>query len=96
MLQTEMNEPAALLLARFLGREASWINSYAAALGFAEKLTNPLAWSDLRKVAADLAAGRKAEVKGKISFFPPSASPETELIKKLYGNRPIPGRVQPG
>jgi len=90
MLQTEMNEPAALLLARFLGRETSWINSYAAALGFAEKLTNPLAWSDLRKVAADLAAGRKVEVKSKISFFPPSVSPETELIKKLYGNRPIP------
>jgi hypothetical protein len=37
MLQTEMKQPAALLLARFLSREASWINSYAAALGLAEK-----------------------------------------------------------
>ncbi|HYK90687.1 MAG TPA: hypothetical protein VE398_18085, partial [Acidobacteriota bacterium] len=90
MLQTKMDEPAALLLARYLGREASLLNSYVAALRLAEKLTNPLAWSDLRQVAADLAAGRKAEVKGKVSFFPPSVSPETELIKKLYGDRPIP------
>ena len=90
MLQTEMDEPSALLLARFLGREPSWMDSYDAALGLAEKLTNPLAGPDLRKVAADLSAGRKAEVKGKMSFFPPSKSPETELIKKLYGNRPIP------
>jgi len=40
-------------------------------LGLAEKLTNPLAGPDLRKVAADLSAGRKVEVKGKMSFFPP-------------------------
>jgi hypothetical protein len=49
---------------------------YETHLGIVAKLTNPFTRPTLRQ------GGR--------SFFPPSISHETELMKRLYGDRPIP------
>jgi hypothetical protein len=90
MLQTEIKEPAARPLAAALSRDDELIRAYGAALSLSEKLTNPLAWSDLRETALALKEGRTPKFPEHLSLFPPSRAHETELIKKLYGNRPIP------
>jgi hypothetical protein len=90
MLQTAIEEQTARTLATALSREEDLRNAYEAALRLAEGLTNPLAWNDLRKAALALKEGRMPPFTAPTSLFPPSRALETELIKKLYGNRPIP------
>ena len=53
-------------------------------------MTNPLAYPDLRKQLAALDRGTLAAPAKGIFFFPPSRAHETELVKKLYGDKPIP------
>ena len=54
--------------------------TYARYLGLVEKLTNPLSCADLRP-------GRDGDV---VAMLPPSIAHETELVKRLFGDRPIP------
>ncbi len=68
-----------------LSKDASALKAYQAYLTLVKKLTNPFPpeFSALFPIP-------KMEKEKKYSFFPPSQAPETELVKKLYGNKPIP------
>lgn len=63
--------------------------TYEAYLTFISRLTNPAPADrpDLRRLLSDPAAGPPDRG---LFFFPPSRAHETELIKALFGNRPIP------
>jgi hypothetical protein len=90
MLQTEIPEPTARALATALASDEELMKAYTAMLTLAERLTNPLAWSDLREPAVALRERRTPSFPRQMSLCPPSRSHESELIKKLYGDRPIP------
>ncbi len=90
MLQTEIKEQAARPLASALSRDEDLLKSYTAYLALSEKLTNPLAWSDLRAAAQMLKQGEAPDFPEHLSLFPPSRAHESDLIKKLYGSSPIP------
>ena len=93
MLQTPLDEPAARPLAGALARNHGLFKAYVASLSLNEKLTNPLAWDDLRQPASALKDGRAPSFPRpprQMSLFPPSQAQETNLIKKLYGDQPIP------
>ncbi len=63
--------------------------SYEACLRLPERLTNMLAYGDLRAAMSALDAGRPIP-RGTTAFFPPSIAHETQLVKRLFGDRPIP------
>lgn len=88
MLQTELqrSEEIASVLAA-LRADAKLAQTYTRYLRLVERLTNPLAQPDLRPLVTALDAA--APEKG-VWFFPPSVAHETELVKRLYGDRPIP------
>jgi hypothetical protein len=86
MLQAELKPGPAAALARLIGGDKQLLAAYKATVELAARLTNPLARPDLGR----LAAGEKADEGQRYAVVPPSVSHETELIKKLYGNRPIP------
>jgi hypothetical protein len=90
MLQTPLDEQAARPLAVALARNNDLFKAYVASLSLNEKLTNPLAGEDLRQPALALKDGHTPSFAGHPSLFPPSQAQETNLIKMLYGNRPIP------
>lgn len=90
MLQAEIKEQAARVLAVALSRDDELLKEYVAVLQLTERLTNPLAWSDLRELVQALKQGGTLSFPERISLFPPSRAHETELIKKVYGDRPIP------
>ena len=91
MLQTELKGPAGIAaVARALQGDPKACAAYEGYLALVARLTNPLTGPDLRGPLATLDAGR-ADVPGNgVSFFPPSRAHETDLVMKLYGNRPIP------
>jgi len=90
MLQTPLEEPAARPLAMALARNNDLFKAYVAILSLNEKLTNPLAGEDLRQPALALKDGHTPSFARHPSLFPPSQAAETNLIKMLYGNQPIP------
>ncbi len=90
MLQAEIKEPAARALASALAQNDELLRTYGWHLHLAEKLTNPLVWDHLLDPATALKEGRIPIFSQRMSFFPPSRAHETELIKKLFENRPIP------
>ncbi len=90
MLQTPLDPSAARALAQALARNDDLFKAYAASLTLNEKLTNPLAGEDLRQPALALKSGRTISFDAHSSLFPASQSHETELMKALYGNAPIP------
>ncbi len=92
LLQTKLEKSAALVLAikKKAGQTKDFYFKY---LGFIEKMTNPFPsdFTDLRACIKDpLAICGTGEPKKTVVFFPPSRSYETDLVKKLYGNKPIP------
>jgi hypothetical protein len=89
ILQSALGDKA-LVVARALAREPGLFDAYGAHLRLAERLTNPLAAEDLRGAVAQLRARRAPKLARTAAIAPASASHEGELIKKLYGNRPIP------
>lgn len=92
LLQTELEAPEAKALAAALSKDSELTGSYHEMLTLAERLTNPLAHEDLRQASRALAGGEEPNLPDPSHFFPPSRSHETELILKLYGDRPIPDR----
>jgi len=64
--------------------------SYEACLRLPERLTNMLACADLRAAMAALDAGRPVVAARPTAFFPPSIAHETQLVKRMFGDRPIP------
>jgi len=73
------------LMARGVSKNDAAVTAYRAYLSFVKKMTNPFPpeYSDLSRV-------EKIDKEITYSFFPPSRSIETELIKKLYKDKKIP------
>lgn len=91
MLQTELEGKAGIeAVVKALAADTQSAATYEAYLALVSKLTNPLAYDDLREQLAALEAGRLDAPDDEVYFFPPSKSHETELVKMLYDNRPIP------
>jgi hypothetical protein len=91
MLQSELQSPAGVaVLAKALRAAPQDRAAYVAYLTLVSRLTTRLAYPDLRGVMDSLDRGGQVSVPENIRFFPPSQSHETELAKRLYGNRPIP------
>jgi hypothetical protein len=90
MLQTEVQEAAARAIATVLSGNDELLSAYTSHLRLAEQLTNPFPRADLRELSRALKEGRTTDCARSVSLFPPSRAHETELIKKLYGDRPIP------
>lgn len=86
MLQTELKGQAGIAaIVKAIKSDPQSQATYEGYLNLVSRLTNPLVKPDLRPLlAGEDAAGKK------LHFFPPSRSHEAELIKKLYGDRPIP------
>ena len=74
-----------ILLARGLLEDKNTMTAYQTYLSLVKKLTNPFP-----PEYCDLSQPHNIQKEKKYSFFPPSQAHETELIKRLYGNRPIP------
>jgi len=92
MLQTELqpeDAASAALVARELQADPALRAIYERTLALVEKLTNPFARADLRPILAAIDRGEPL-MPGDCSFFPPSIAHETELIKQLFADRPIP------
>lgn len=89
LLQSELDPGTADRLARALGSD-DLLARYRAILDLPRHLTNALARADLADAAAALAGGGKAGFAGKPALFPPSRAYETDLIKQMYGDSPVP------
>jgi hypothetical protein len=92
LLQTKLEKSAALVQAikKKAGQTKDFYFKY---LGFTEKMTNPFPSdvTDLRCCIEDhLTTRATGEQQKAVVFFPPSRSYETDLVKKLYGNKLIP------
>ena len=91
MLQTELKgKEGTEALVKILEADHGTRGIYEGYLSMVAKLTNPLAYPDLRGQIVALEQGKLNSPSKGIYFFPPSRSHETELIKQLYGSRPIP------
>ena len=91
MFQTELDSPAGVeALAKALAADPKDRAAYAAYLTLVSRLTNRLAYPDLRGCWSRSIAAARSTCPTRIRFFPPSQSHETELVKRLFGNRPIP------
>jgi hypothetical protein len=89
-----MEDPAALeRLARELHAGQDSRRAYEAYLNLVSRLTNPLVpqTPDLRGLLDRLDRGTLELAPTPYYFLPPSRALETELVKRLYGDRPIPG-----
>jgi hypothetical protein len=88
MLQRDLSlDEDVAALAAAIADDAEARAIYERTLGLVERLTNALAWSDLRALFAPRGAGG---VPRKLSFAPPSRAHETDLVKQLYGHAPVP------
>ncbi|MEI8374521.1 MAG: hypothetical protein WCJ35_16980 [Planctomycetota bacterium] len=91
MLQTELKDQAGIeSLVRALHADAEARETYENYLTLVSRLTNPLVKPDLRPQLKDLDRGHLQIPSTGVCFFPPSLSHETELVKRLFENRPIP------
>ena len=96
MLQTSFAAQAhateIVAIGKALAADAAARESYEKTLRLSERLTNKLTGTGYRDVLASLDAGETPEFRPteEVSFLPTSRSPETDLILKLFGNRPIP------
>jgi len=91
MLQTELKGKEGIeALVKILKEDRSACSTYEAYLSLVAKLTNPLVYPDLRGLIITLGHGKPDAPSKGIYFFPPSRSHETELIKQLHANQPIP------
>jgi hypothetical protein len=91
MLQTELKDKAGTeALIKTLSADKKARATYEAYLALVSRLTNRLAYPDLREQLAALDHDRlNVPAKG-IYFFPPSRAHETDLVQELYGDGPIP------
>jgi hypothetical protein len=86
ILQTPLPAREAKGLSHLLAADPELRSAYKAVLDLAERLTNPFTCPDLRK----LSAGDPVLPTESFCVQPSSRSHETDLIKRLYGDRPIP------
>jgi hypothetical protein len=93
MLQSELRggEGLGAVLDQLLA-DADARVTYLAYLDLVSRLTAPLVpeMPSLLHAMEARSADPRAQPEGGVYFFPPSRAPETELMKRLFGNRPIP------
>jgi hypothetical protein len=90
MLQGEIDATGIKAIANALRVDPMARGTYESHLRLVSRLTNPFANPDLRKILDAIDRGSEdVDAKG-IRFFPPSVAHETNLVKKLYGDKPIP------
>lgn len=93
MLQTELqDQPGLMAIVKALHGNREVLTGYEAYLSLVARLTNPLSpdYPDLRGLLAAADRGTLVRPEQGFYFFPPSRAHETDLVKKLYGARPIP------
>jgi hypothetical protein len=94
MLQSPIEDPSGVeRLVRLIHEEGSARQIYEGYLSLIRRLTNPFPpeYTTLGGLLSDLDRGHvKVPEESVYFFFPPSQALETELVKKLYKNRPIP------
>lgn len=91
MLQSEIDATGIKAIANALHTDPVARDTYERHLRLVSRLTNPFAIADLRNVLEAIDRGFTDVAEDEdIRFFPPSIAHETNLIKKLYGDRPIP------
>lgn len=90
MLQGEIEAAGVKLLASALRADPSARATYERHLRLVSRLTNPFAHSDLRSLLEAHDDGHASAAEEDTRFLPPSVAHETEIIKRLYGSRPIP------
>lgn len=90
MLQGEIDAAAIKAIANALRVDAVARSIYERHLRFVSRLTNPFAYPDLRKVLDEIDRGSGNVVAQGVRLFPPSVAHETNIVKKLYGDKPIP------
>lgn len=93
LLQTKLENsaPLAQAMREKAGKTKDFYFKY---LEFVERITNPFPSdvTDLRRCIEDpLTACGTEKPKVEAALFPPSRSYETDFVKKLYGEKPIPG-----
>ena len=91
-LQTPLENSAAIVRA-IKGKGGETKDFYFKYLGFTEKITNPFPSDvmDLRRyIENPLITHGAKKSQNPVAFFPPSRSYEVDLVKKLYGQKPIP------
>lgn len=84
MLQTELDPQTARSYADALARNDQLLKNYVTNLGLMVKLTNALAWADLRHAVVAVKEGRAPTFPPRVSLFPPSRAAETDLAQKLF------------
>jgi hypothetical protein len=90
MLQAQLDPTSIKTIANALIVDPEARSTYERHLRLISRLTNPFANPDLREVLDAIDRGSEdVAVKGG-RFFPPSVADETEIGKKLYGDKPIP------
>jgi hypothetical protein len=79
-------------VAAALASDAEGRKSYEQVLRLNERLTNPLKTAGYRELLAAAGEGKPLGLppSQRVSFFPPSRGPETDLVMRLYGDKPIP------
>ena len=87
MLQSELSALEAHAVVEALRADPVARATYVRSLRCYERLTNAYAYPDLRPL---LDAATEAPPGGRVHVLPPSQAHETELVKRLYGGRPIP------
>ena len=90
MLQGEIDTAGIKAIANALKVDPAARRAYESYLRFVSRLTNPFANPDFRRLLEAIDRGSEAVPADDIRFFPPSVAHETNLGKKLFGNRPIP------
>ena len=90
MLQGEIDAAGIRAVASALRADPSARAAYEGHLRFVSRLTNPFASSDLRRFLEACDRGNADAFEEGMRFFPPSVAHETEIMKKLFGTKPIP------
>lgn len=90
MLQNEISADGIKAIANALLVDPVARATYESHLRFVSRLTNPFANPDLRKILTAIDSGSENIATEDIRFCPASVAHETNIGKKLYGNKSIP------
>jgi hypothetical protein len=91
MLQSPLRDRVGInLLVQALSADEKLCRTYLSYLNLIAKLTNPFTKPDLRLHLAQAGKNGHEVPCDEVFFFPPSKAHETDLMAKLFGDRPIP------
>lgn len=89
LLQVPLDVDVSEVFTQILLENPRLTDVYRAELALPQRLTNPFAYPAL--LPASDVTNKPFAANQRPALFPPSRAYETDLIKKLYGDRPIPG-----